>query len=233
MSYLAFHAVFILPPLLVLAWLARRRAERLPPRAGAHLAAMSLVALLYTTPWDNYLVWRGVWGYGPDRVLGTLGYVPVEEYLFFVLQPLLAGLWLYRLLPADARPASNGARWTGTAVCAAMTVAGAMLLGREEGTYLGLILVWAAPVLALQWAWGGGAIWARRRAWALGTLVPTGYLWIADAWAIRDGIWRISPAHTLGLSIGPLPLEEAVFFLLTTLLVVQGLLLLAGESPKH
>ena len=30
-----------------------------------------------------------VWGYGPSRVCATVGYVPVEEYAFFVIQPIL------------------------------------------------------------------------------------------------------------------------------------------------
>ena len=50
-------------------------------------------------------------------------------------------------------------------------------------------------------------------------------LWVADAIAIHLGIWRISERYTLGPAVGPLPLEEAVFFLVTNLLVVQGLLL--------
>jgi len=224
-SYLAFHAVFIVPPLLVLAWLQARRADRLPPRGGLFLALMAAIALVYTTPWDNYLVWRGVWSYGPDRVLGTLGYVPVEEYLFFLLQPLLTGLWLYRLLPVEPAPAGNASRWRGVLAYGSAAAAGVLLLRRTEGTYLGLILGWAAPVLALQWAYAGREIWARRRAWVLGVAVPTLYLWMADAAAIRLGIWRISEAHTLGPALGPLPLEEAVFFLATNLLVVQGLLL--------
>jgi lycopene beta-cyclase len=49
-------------------------------------------------------VWRGVWGYGADRVIGTIGYVPVEEYLFFILQPLLTGLWLYLVLTGARGP---------------------------------------------------------------------------------------------------------------------------------
>ena len=44
------------------------------------------------------LVFREVWGYPPGRVLATIGYVPVEEYMFFLLQPLLAGATLYWLL---------------------------------------------------------------------------------------------------------------------------------------
>jgi lycopene cyclase domain-containing protein len=224
-SYLAFHAVFILPPLVLLAWTQRRRLQRIHPRAVLFLLAMAAIALVYTTPWDNYLVWRGVWSYGADRVVGTLGYVPVEEYLFFLLQPLLTGLWLYRLLPFPPAPAGRHARRGGALVYAAAALVGVVLLQRPEATYLGLILAWAAPVLALQWAYAGGEIWARRRAWALGVAAPTLYLWVADAIAIRSGIWRISEVHTLGPSLGPLPLEEAVFFLVTNLLVVQGLLL--------
>lgn len=225
MSYLAFLAIFIVPPLLVLAWTQRRRLSSIHPRARWFLAAMSLIALVYTTPWDNYLVWRGVWMYGDDRVMGTIGYVPVEEYLFFVLQPLLTGLWLCSRLPVPPRPAGNASRWTGALVYAAVAAYGVWLLGRTEGTYLGLILAWAAPVLALQWAYAGREIWARRKAFAIGIAVPTLYLWMADAVAISRGIWRISERHTLGPSLGVLPLEEAVFFLVTNLLVAQGMIL--------
>lgn len=237
MSYLSFLLLFVVPPIALLAWTERREIARLHPRAALFLAALAAIALVYTTPWDNYLVWRGVWSYGPDRVLGAIGYVPVEEYLFFLLQPLLAGLWLYRVLrtsPAPLRPLRSPAlaRWAGALAYLAATLAGVLLLRREEGTYLGLILVWAGPVLALQWGYAGGGIWARRRAWLVGTAVPTLYLWAADAIAIRVGIWRISEAHTLGVGVGSLPLEEAVFFLVTNLLVVQGLLLFL-HPPGH
>lgn len=225
MSYLAFLGLFIVPPLLALAWTQGRRLRTIHPRAPWFLAAMPLIALVYTTPWDNYLVWRGVWGYGPDRVLGTIGYVPVEEYLFFLLQPLLTGLWLCSRLPVQPSTAGNASRWTGAALYAAAAALGVWLLGRSEGTYLGLILSWAAPVLALQWAYAGREIWARRRAFLAAVAVPTLYLWAADSAAISLGIWHISEAHTLGPSVGVLPLEEAVFFLVTNLLVVQGMIL--------
>lgn len=58
MTYLAFHLVFLLPPLLILLATGFPR----PPRLWAYLL-MPLIALVYTTPWDNYLVWQGVWGY--------------------------------------------------------------------------------------------------------------------------------------------------------------------------
>lgn len=152
---------------------------------------MALVTLAYTTLRDNHLVRQGVWSYGEGRVVGTVGYVPLEEYLFFVLQPLLAGLWLYRLLrrrtgglarktpPAERRVV----RLVGASVWLAASLGGLMLLGWDPGLYLGLIPVWASPVLAGQWAYGGEIIWGARRIWLLGTAVPTVLPWASASGA--------------------------------------------------
>lgn len=222
MSYLQFHLVFILPPILLL-WLRNRGKASLSP-----LALTAAIALIYTTPWDNYLVWRGVWQYGPERVLGTIGYVPIEEYLFFALQPFLTGLWLFEQLrrsePLPA-PVSPAFRWSPVVVWLALAAAGVALLFTERGTYAGLILAWAAPVVAAQWALGADAIRARLRPYLVGIAVPTVYLWIADAIAIRLGIWDISNQYSFGIDPLGLPVEEALFFLITNVLVVQGALL--------
>jgi len=177
MSYFTFHLVFILPPIL---FLALRQRQPLAGIGGVRvwlgLPLIALVALVYTTPWDNYLIWRDVWNYGMDRVIGTIGYVPVEEYLFFVLQCILTGLWLYWLLPKGDLPVQQQSllvRLLGTLIWVALSVAGALLLQRDPGVYLGLILVWAGPVLALQWLIGGVQLWAAKRIWLVGTIVPT------------------------------------------------------------
>ncbi len=107
------------------------------------------------------------------------------------------------------------------------------MLRWNPGVYLGLILVWAGPVLALQWAIGSTQLWATKRTWLIGTLVPTVYLWIADRIAIAQGIWSISDTYTTGLNLFGLPIEEATFFLVTNLLVVQGLLLLLLLGKSH
>ena len=62
------------------------------------IAVHIVLAVIYTTPWDNYLVATGVWYYNPDLVTGiVIGYVPIEEYTFFVLETILSGLWWWFL----------------------------------------------------------------------------------------------------------------------------------------
>lgn len=236
MTYLTFHLVFLVPP-IVLMGLFHRRPQHLGDDIRVTLAipVVCLLALSYTTPWDNYLVAQEIWWYGPDRVVGTIGHVPLEEYLFFVLQPLLTGLFLYQYLGRSAvspKPSSSRAAWGGTAVFGTLTGIGILLLlsGGYQGRYMALILAWAPPILAGMWLYDGETLWALRSTVTITTALPTLYLWAADAVAIWAGIWTISPDYTIGVSAFGLPLEEATFFLFTNLLVVQGVLLLLYGS---
>ena len=237
-TYLQFHLAFLLPALMLMTATAFVSRSRLREsgiwRAGAGrtywvgVAVITAVALVYTTPWDNYLIATGVWSYGEGSTHATLGHAPVEEYLFIVVQPWLTALWLSHLsLPDEwampARPIRS--RLGATALAAVLGVAGWRLLGTDTTFYLGAILAWAAPVLALQWAVGAPQLWARRRLVALGTLVPTAYLCVADRIAIEYGIWVLAERYTTGLTVAGLPVEEATFFLVTNLFVVQGLVL--------
>jgi lycopene cyclase domain-containing protein len=229
LTYMEFHAALILPPLVALLVLTARD----PPRsrsAAIGLPLMAVIALVYTTPWDNYLIGRGVWRYGEGATLAHLWNAPVGEYLFFVLQPIVTGLWLYRLSgpTIPATPVSRRSRIVGAGGGAVVGAAGLVMLSVTGTYYLGAILVWAAPILALQWGVGWPILWRARRRVALGTLVPTLYLAVADRIAIAAGIWEIDPggAFTTGLFVAGLPIEEGAFFLVTNLFVVQGLLLL-------
>lgn len=231
MTYLTFLLVFILPLLLALAVAALRKPvpNVIRPRIGWSLLAIVVIAFVYTTPWDNFLVREGIWYYGPDRVLGTIGYVPYEEYAFFILQPILAGLWLYVLLQRPVRvtwKAAPAARIIGAAGFLALSILGFALFRMSGGEYMGLILGWACPVLAGMWAWKGDVIWNLRSLLLKAVVPPTLYLWVVDRIAIGLEIWTISSETSLGWNPLGLPIEEAVFFLVTNLLSVKGLFLL-------
>lgn len=239
MTYLQYHLTFILPPLLLLialTWWQTRSGQAVagefrPEKKWAWMTFLlyPLIPMIYTTPWDNYLVFKQVWNYPPQRVLGRLLYVPYEEYAFFILQTLITGLWLYFLLRRFGPPRISAAplltRWGAAGLWLGVAFAGAVMLRFEPTFYLGLILAWAAPVLAGLSAFGGDLVLGRPRLFWLATVPPTLYLWATDLFAIHNGIWSISPRYTLGWNLGGvLPVEEMSFFLITNLLIVTGLM---------
>ncbi|BAZ11212.1 hypothetical protein NIES4071_30380 [Calothrix sp. NIES-4071] len=230
MSYFTFHLIFIIPPILLLVWLQRKPFANIGGnRAQLAIPLIALMALVYTTPWDNYLVFREIWGYGSGRVIGTIGYVPIEEYLFFILQPILTGLWLSFLLrhnqPVQNESFSGWLRIVMFMLGAVLSIAGFWMLQWDNTLYLGLILAWATPILSLQWLIGTNILWGMKRIWLNAVIVPTLYLWVTDRIAIGNGIWYISEKYSTGFKLFGLPIEEATFFLVTNLLVVQGILL--------
>lgn len=245
MTYFGFLVRFLVLPILVLALLAlwdRRRGKVLPEALrgcspAAALATLILIALVYTTPWDNYLVATRVWWYDPEKVVGiTFGWVPLEEYTFFVLQPILVGLWLLLLarrlpLASETSNAAPRALLPVTTFIWLMSVV-VLLAGWRPGVYLGLELAWALPPILLQLWFGADILWRHRRLVLL-TLVPaTLYLSLADTLAIALKVWTIDPEQSLGILLwGQLPIEEFVFFFLTTTLITFGVTLaLATES---
>ena len=252
MTYAQFLLIFLGIPLLLLGqltWRDARRGRTLPaslqswpamPVVAAHL----MVAVLYTTPWDNYLVATGVWWYDAKLVAGiVLGWVPLEEYIFFVLQTLTTSLWVLwlarRLTQAPSpeavapRQAIHIRRIAASSVAVLWLMAVVSLaVAWRPATYLALILAWALPPVLFQLAFGGDILWRHRRpaVWAIAT--ATLYLSLADSLAISGGIWTIAPEQSTGLFLGALPLEEFLFFLLTNTLVVFGVILVLAQESR-
>lgn len=250
MTYFGFLARFVVLPMLILRVLIHRDEARRKPMpepltnwpAIAVIATHSALALTYTTVWDNYLVASKIWGYDPKLVTGVrLGWVPIEEYSFFVLQPLLTGsLWEYmaRRMPQGAQTQQSNAapRLAVTAAMAVMWLKAMYKLaeGQKQNKYMSLILGWALPPLMLQMAFGGDILW-HNRALIASTLIPaTAYLGIADSLAIGEGTWGINPEFTLKKEvIKNLPLEEFTFFLVTNMLLVFGVTLVLSKDSEH
>jgi lycopene cyclase domain-containing protein len=255
MSYAQFHLLWTLPEFLLLLIYVKRTIPQTPLLKFV-LIQMGL-ALVYTTPWDNYLVAKEIWTYPIQRVLGRIGYVPLEEYFFFLIQAAMTTLIVLVIeskiaskLTGKVAKAQNLhtvltaqawlARGIGLTTCLGITLIGFILLSHsaetslelsDRGTYLGLILIWSGPVCAVQWAIGGDWLVRKWRVVLSALCIPTTYLWIADNWAIANGIWSVSPATSTGIFIFPhLPLEEAVFFLMTNAMVVFGVCLMVEPA---
>ena len=95
--------------------------------------------------------------------------------------------------------------------------------------YLAHLLVWALPVIGVQlaviaWRYRGHT-WGVLGAVLPPALVVTAWLVAGDHLAIRAGVWQFGEGKHLGIYLGAMPIEEALFFLLTNLLVVFGLAL--------
>jgi len=237
MSYWAFHLVFILPVIGVLFFLNRRTGSGVLPCFWKGVGLIALMALLYTTPWDNYLIYRGVWSYNLSRISQSLriGYVPMEEYCFFLLQPVLTGQYLlffsnrYRSEIKDwFKPIRRQwlPRIMGGFIGVILGLLGSVAVCRGgHWTYFGLIFVWASPVLCFHWLYGGDHLWRARGVFLASLVSATVYLWVVDRIALEWKIWGISPALSTGWNLLGLPAEEAVFFWVTNMFVIQGLLL--------
>ncbi len=94
--------------------------------------------------------------------------------------------------------------------------------------YLPFELYWAIPVVLVQWLAAPKELWRWRRGIVAAVLLATAYLTAADAFALGHGIWKIAPERLVGIRIGPVPLEEALFYLLTNIMAVQGFVMIAG-----
>lgn len=229
LSYLEFHAVFTVPVLLGLWYLAPRYDSPRRRRAAAGLAILVAIAYAYTTPWGSYMIRNEVWWYGDGAVAARYLDIPVGEYMFFALQTLIAGLYLH-VRGFDATFRNGDLDWlprmAGTLVGLGMFAGGLFLVAFDDSyLYLGGLVAWVGPVIALQWAVGGGYLVREARPWVEAALVPSIYLWVIDRLAIGMGAWTISDAHTVGVAVLGLPIEEIFFFVSASLMTVIGLVL--------
>jgi lycopene cyclase domain-containing protein len=194
-----------------------------------------LLAVVYTTPWDNYLVATGVWYYNPVLVSGIMfGYVPLEEYTFFVLETILSGLLWWFLArrisePAEGFRSSKTMRVIAAGILLTLWIIFATLFfgNNQSITYLSITLFWALPAIFPQLLYGADILWHHRKLVSLSILIPGIYLSLMDIIALKATTWSIAKDQTTGiLFFEILPVEEVIFFFITNVLVVFGMTLL-------
>ena len=97
-------------------------------------------------------------------------------------------------------------------------------------TYLWMIALLTVPVIALEWAVGWKTLVLEWRPLVATVVMATAYLGCASIVALRDGIWSISSAHTLGLRGGGFVFEEWLMLLATNAVIAQAVIL--GLDPE-
>ena len=95
------------------------------------------------------------------------------------------------------------------------------------------LVCWAGPLIALQWIVGWRVFRRNLRAIFAPVLIATVFFGLTDSVAVRDRLWYFDQRQILGWMIGVLPMEEVLFFLLTSLLVTQSLILLLPTAYRR
>lgn len=229
MKYMLVHLTYTFPVLIILTLICRPFINR---NETFKIVFISTLAFIYTTPWDNYIIYNEAWTYSPDRVLAVIGYVPIEEYMFFVIQTVITLLWTL-LCVRWSTPCLNFnydkqsyqlIRWIPIMFLSIVTAIGYTLMVPTQHTfYLGCILFWVSPVLILMWYGGGNFFVKKITPSTVAILVPTLYLCWVDQICLKNNVWHISEATSINVFIADqLPLEEALFFFITNALIVLG-----------
>jgi lycopene beta-cyclase len=100
--------------------------------------------------------------------------------------------------------------------------------------YLLLELAWFLPVIIGQWLFAPKILRSKWKAIPLVVLPIAAYLSASDKVALKEGTWSISEDSSTGLKLGGVPIEEVVFFLITSWVSAQGVILLSDEhSPAE
>lgn len=229
LAYIDIHLIYTLPVIAVLAlitWPFLSRFELFK------ITFVSSMALIYTTPWDNFIIFHNAWMYKPEKILAVVGYVPVEEYMFFVIQTVMTSLWVLictRWSPACFHFNYNKTtyrliRWIPISVLALTAVQGyRMTIPGKDTFYLGCILWWSCPVVIFLWFGAGNYFVKMSTTAAIAVIVPTLYLCWVDQIALKDDVWHINEKTSLKIFLAEdLPFEECLFFLITNVIVVLG-----------
>lgn len=230
LTYMQVHLYYTLPPTIILYLLMR-------PLIGNYdkikIIALCALALVYTTPWDNYIIYHKAWWYRKDAVIGTIGYVPIEEYLFFIIQTIFTSLWssfcmrwtlnsLY--LKTTDRTKFYLVRYVALAILfMVMTYGWIHAIPATKTFYLGSITWWTTLVVMLIWYVAGAYVAKRYKATLITVLMPSFYLCYVDLIALRARVWHINEATSLEIfPVDDLPIEEITFFFITNLIVSLG-----------
>lgn len=230
MTYLLFHLLFTIPMCIFLFYInglsVLKNKKWLSITAG-----LIVLAVVYTTPWDHFLIANKVWAYDLNNILATVYLIPVEEYFFFIIQTVMGCLVCHKVFKKYKQNFRSGplmsfdfATLTLVALAVAVLVQFMPLaISPNRYRYLALIIVWVSPIFLVQWFWGGRVL-VQNFSFLLKTILPlTFYLWFCDLLAIYLNIWWFPQGQISGIYLLPhLPIEESLFFFVTNVMVVQG-----------
>ena len=220
MSYINFVTIYLFLPATVLFFASKKRGKLWLIGLLIHL----FIALIYTIPWDSFLIKNDIWYYDRNYIFLTIFSIPLGEYFFMILQTILVCL----IIKPEKLKFDNKTKLkfslTGGIIALCILLAGLLAFQYNKSRYLSLILLWAAFPLGIQLTFGL-KILKDNIIWISTYCLPMScYFSVIDSFALGK-IWTISDKTSLGIKIGNIPIEESLFFLFTTLFILNGMCL--------
>lgn len=99
--------------------------------------------------------------------------------------------------------------------------------------YLFHLLAWTLPIIAGQWLLAWRVFRRNEVALTMPTLICGTWFTLADYFAVKSGLWFFDEEQILGVYLGPLPLEEVLFFYVVSLIVAQSFVMLLPQRYRR
>lgn len=230
LTYMQVHLYYTLPPTIILYLLLR---PLITSFDKLKILILCILAVSYTTPWDNYIIYHKAWWYRKDAVIGTIGYVPIEEYIFFIVQTTLTSLWTiccsrWTLNSLYLRN-SKSLKFQLIKYVGIISIAIPLIWGwynaipATKSFYLGSILWWSLLIVIMLWYLVSSHIAPRYLQILFSFVFPSLYLCYVDVIALRARVWHINERTSFEIFVvSELPLEEVVFFFVANFMIVMG-----------
>ncbi len=228
-TYLKLH-LFLLIPTLLLMFIPPFPLSNAPDAAMRHgrfLIPPMLISLafVFSAPWENYLGSKGVLLFNASAVTGVLGYIPYEEYFWWVDHPLLATFWVMSIWRYKPVSKTGNPRFLfrtfAVLTCLAITYLGYILYDTGSNLYVSVTLMFVFPVMTIQYLLIGHLLLEHPHEWLLGTLFPSVHTILVDRFALQVGIWEISKERSTGIAVYGFLLEHLLAYSLTSAIAVQ------------
>ena len=220
MYYLEFVFTFLLIPAIVLILFKKKRTQTDTLGLIIHL----IIAVLYTVPWDNYLIKNGIWYYDDKLITDTIFLIPIGEYIFILLQTTLICLTISPATFIYNKNTCFKYSSKGLFIGLLFLLSSIVLMFFTNSLYLSLILLWASAPFTVQLSIGFNVLKDNISVISKYCFLFTIYFSIIDSYALGK-IWFIAERTSLGINIGNIPIEEIIFFCCTSLFVLNGMCL--------
>lgn len=226
LTYLEVNLCYLLPPTVVLCLLLR---PFISDFDKFKLVSLTGLAIVYTTLWSSFMVYHKAWWYCKRAVINTHAHVPIEEYLFFILQTIFTTLWTilctrwtFHSLFLKRTSQFQVIRFGVIVVLALLMYVGWInAIPATKTFYMGSILCWNSLIFIILWYLSGPYVCKRWKVTLISNIVPSIYLCYVDVIIQRAHILSINEATSLGICpIESLPLEKIAFILSTNILIV-------------